>query len=131
VLASCGVATGHAEVTIPRGGKHGGGDGGDKPPTPGRGGDGAATLILEGYDAKARALLPGTQVLRVTAIGDLGKSVEVSRVRWYGERGEQLAFGPQLDLRRLPRGEQTVRVSMRDPDGRWLHQSWRLERKPA
>ena len=130
VLASCGVATGYTEVTIPRGGKQGGGNGGDgcnNPPTAGRP-DTNATLVLEGYDAKARGPSPGTQVLRVTAIGELGKSVEVSRVRWYGERGEQLAAGSQLDLRRLPRGAQTVRVSMRTADGGWLQQSWRLER---
>lgn len=109
VLASNGIATGHAEITLT-----------PKQPKPGQ-----TTLYLAGNDCGADA---NTHVMRVTAVDDMGRHPIPRAVYWYDEHGTEVGRGPELDLRRLSDGRHTLRAVVRTDDGQTLAKSWHVNR---
>jgi hypothetical protein len=112
VLASSGIATGHAEIELAAG---------DKPPP-----DVHLTLLGNGSLSEGPYEIPA--VPTVLATDGAGGQVSDVHLQWVDGRGGSLGRGRQVDLRQLPNGRHVIRVVVRGHGGRTAGKSWVVER---
>lgn len=116
VLATAGLSTGAAVVTV-----NPGGNGGSAP--------GYELLLADHQPSPGAAPGPHpTRVLRAIAVDPAGKTLDPACISWFDENGGLLARGADLDTRSLSPGRHTVRAVVRRPaEGAAVSTSWQIE----
>jgi hypothetical protein len=113
VLATTGIATGHAETTVKLSGY--------QPPL--------SVLTLLGVQSPLREPATIPSVVHGVVMDSSGRQSPADDMIWYGPNGSELGRGASVDLRPLGPGRHTIRAVLRSPNERAIGRSWIIELK--
>lgn len=112
VLASSGIATGHADIELRMRNYN-------QPDV---------SLKLAGIGPLGNGPIAIESVPYVLAIDGSGAQVSEEYISWYDRSGGSVGRGSQVDLRNLPEGRHIIRAVVRGHGGRNVGKSWVVER---
>ena len=118
IYATSGIATGYVEQVIKLRGD--------------AGKDGNINLSLGGVAAAPITGETGARaipcVVSASATDSAGDQIADNHIAWYGDQGNELARGAQLDLRKLLYGRNIIRAVLTRYGGPAIGKSWQIER---